>query len=294
MNERLAKLARRRTDGAWELLATAAGNPVAIENCCEMLTAAMLDDLSQPGRMVEGRVEALSAFNPTALASLARKWPKPVRSQSLYVHMAWRVGLRHLLPIMPLHRAEFGVPILLEEASVVWRPESVTPITWRQAFDLIDERPIFNYTLVRELARHPFIGPYPTQIELEGSPTGMLRLLRGHVHQLDTDTRDYLAQCGRLCLGSDFRSGAYVAKSSTLDKSTGNWIHSETIKYIPLGNLNLAGNASAAPPIVELCREIGGNLVEELGDLLADQLPRQDPELAVRLIYLLLTHWCLP
>jgi len=295
MNERLAALARQRTEGPWELLATAAGNPDAIQKSCAMLSGAVLDDFFHPDWMVEERVEAVCAFDPTVLAALAREWPNPVKSASPFIRTAWRVGLRHLLPIMPLNREDLAVPELVEEASVLWQPDAAAPITWDQAFDLLDAQPIFNYTLVRRLARHPLVGPLPSRAGLIRCPAWMLPLLRGQVHQLEPAARDYLALCGQRCLGSDLRAGTYVAQSVSVDKATGTSVSTAPIKYIPLGDLNLEGNASAAPPIIELCREIGEGLVEDLGDALADQIQRlHDPKLAAPLVYLLLSRWTLP
>ena len=67
------------------------------------------------------------------------------------------------------------------------------------------------------------------------------------------------------------------------------------MKYIPLGKVDLEGNATEAPPIIEVCREIDPDLMEDLGNKLADQVPSlRDPRLAAPFVYLLLTGWNLP
>ena len=295
MNERLATLLRNRYEGRWELLAIAAGNVNAVHKACGMLSRSVLDDFVHPDWMVEERVEALSAFDPTVLASLAEEWPKPVETESPFIRHAWRAGLRHLLPIMQLTKEDFSVPELAEEISVLWSTDPSEPITWEQAFRQVDQKPIFDDILVRRLARRPLVDPLPSLDDLLQSPAWMLPLLRGHVHRLESSVRDYLADCARRCLASDLRSGAFVAYSVHFDVATGTSSRSDTVKYIPLGRVDLEGNATEAPPIIEVCREIDPDLMEDLGNKLADQVPSlRDPRLAAPLAYLLLTGWNLP
>ena len=203
MNERLAALLRNRYEGRWELLAIAAGNVNAVHKACGMLSRSVLDDFVHPDWMVEERVEALSAFDPTVLASLAEEWPKPVETESPFIRHAWRAGLRHLLPIMQLTKEDFSVPELAEEISVLWSTDPSEPITWAQAFRQVDQKPIFDDILVRQLARRPLVDPLPSLDDLLQSPAWMLPLLRGHVHRLESSVRDYLADCARRCLASD-------------------------------------------------------------------------------------------
>lgn len=292
---RLRSMAQQRTDGAWELLATSAGNPESTRLTCDMLSCDALDDVVYPYWMIEQRVEALSAFSPTALAMVASEWPRPIQTSSRTLHTAWRRGLRHLLPISSFTREEFAVPELVTENSILWNVGDSATITWDQAFRIVDEKPMFDYDVVRLLARRPLAYPLPSVDQILRCPVGMLRLLRGHVQRLDVATREYLGQSSKVCLSTDLRSGAYIAQEITVDRVSGDSTITKSIKYIPLGETALEGNASAAPWIVELCREIHSDLVDDLANQLAEQIPRlTDPRLAAPLVYLLLTPWTLP
>lgn len=295
MREHLRSLLRHRYDGRWELLATAAGNPDAVARTCDMLSCAVLDDFVHPDWLIEERVEALSAFDSSVLSSLAQAWPKPVETASPLIRWAWRAGLRHLLPILQLKREDFDVAELAEEVSIVWQEAPGPPISWDQAFQLIEQESIFNYATIRRLARRGLADPLPSVDKLLLAPPWMLPLLRGHVHRLEHSTQDYLANCAQRCLASDLRSGAYVAQVISVDRATVTSTITKSIKYIPLGETGLEGNASAAPPIIELACEIGNDLVDDIANKLAEQIMRlTDPKLAAPLVYLLLTPWHLP
>lgn len=295
MREHLRSLLQQRYDGAWELLATPAGNPNAVARTCEMLSCAVLDDFTHPDWLIAERVEALSAFDPSRLSSLAKTWPKPVETASPLVRWAWRAALRHLLPFSHLARKDFTVPELAEEVSIVWEEDPAPPITWDYAFHLVEQEPIFNFALIRRLARRGLADPLPSLDKLLLSPPWMLRLLRGHVHRLDASTKSFVIKSAQRCLASDLRSGAYVAQEVTVDRTSGGSTITKSVNYIPLGEIDLSGNATEAAPILELCREFGTELVDDLANLLAAQIVRlTDPRLAAPLAYLLLTPWNLP
>jgi hypothetical protein len=199
-----------------------------------------------------------------------------------------------VLPILSLKREDLVVPELAEELAIFWDDDSRKPICWDEAIRLLNEQAMFDYGLVRRLARHPLIDPLPTVDDLLRSPPWALPLLRRHVHRLNFPTRDYLIRSAKECLSADLRSGAYVAQETTVD-GHGAPIVTKSIKYLTLSETALRGNAYAAPPIVELCREFGGELVSELACGVAEQLPRlKDPRMATSLVYLLLTPWTLP
>jgi hypothetical protein len=190
---------------------------------------------------------------------------------------------------------DFAVPELAEEVSVLWGSDDQTPITWDEAYDVINNLPMFNYTVVRRMAQRPLVGPLPNVDDLLCAPAWMLPLLRGKAQQLEAQTQDYLVSCGLCCLGSDLRSGAFVAQVAMTDPVTAVPVLTAPIKYLPMGKLSLEGNAAMAPPIIQLCREFGRSITEELSNMLAAQLPRlTEPKLAAPLVNILLTSWTLP
>jgi len=260
-----------------------------------MLSCAVLDDFVHPDWLIAERVESLCTFDPLVLASLAQTWPKPVETASPLIRWAWRAALRHLLPFLHLTREDFAVPELAEEISIVWQEDPGPPITWDYAFHLVEQEPIFNFTLIRRLAKRCLADPLPSVDKLLLSPPWMLRLLRGHVHRLDAPTKSFVIRCAQRCFASDLHSVPYVAQEVTFDRITGGSAITKSINYIPLGEIDLSGNATEAPPILELCREIGTELVDDLANQLAAQVTRlTDPRLAAPLVYLLLGPWNLP
>jgi hypothetical protein len=295
MNDKLAAVVRQRHEGTWSLLAAAAGDSIAVDRVSQMISKDTLGAQVHPDYLITERVEALAAYNPDALARLAREWPKA--GETFAADLAWVAGLRHLIPIMKLQSEDFAIPRfgLAEEASILWLSDVTTPITWLQAFQEIDNEPVFNYRLARRLGKRPLVGPMPSVSDLERAPVGMLLLLRGHMHRCSHLVHEYLVRCALRCLSADLWKGNESINESKLDPISGQWIVTKSVKYIPLGQRNLEGDADSALPIVELCREFDLRAIASLGGRLVSLIPRiTEPKLVAPLVYLLLTSWTLP
>ena len=82
---------------------------------------------------------------------------------------------------------EFDVPELADEFDVLWGDVADGPLTWSAIFEMVKGQPIFDYHLIRKLARVGLVGPYPSLADLLDAPPGMLRLLRGNVSHLTSE-----------------------------------------------------------------------------------------------------------
>src|SRR6185295_4621047 len=116
MSARLRTFVLDRHDGFWELLATAAGHPVAIAKSERGLSAEALGQcFNGPAgspSIVQARVEAIAAFNVGVLAELAGTWRSPKGLTADFDDVAndfwasaWCSALRHLSRIGAVERA---------------------------------------------------------------------------------------------------------------------------------------------------------------------------------------------
>ena len=127
---------RRRSDGYWELLATAAGAPEAVERTVRGLTAQELDrgahGLALAPSLVEERVEALAAHDVGRLVELAREWTAPsAMDDHPWWQAAWRTSLRHLKDAGAISRQDVEAPWLEGEVAVLW-DEPAESLSWRE------------------------------------------------------------------------------------------------------------------------------------------------------------------
>lgn len=181
-----------RSDGYFELLATAAGDPEATKRTHEGLTGgALTAGAHGPAvapSLVAERVEALSVASAGRLGALSEGWPAG-EDRGPFIDAAWRTALRHLQHLggAAAERAEAlrRQPSLQAEAVRVWGPAAPPPVLeWE---DLgAGPSTLDRY---RGLAWAPLAEASLTAEDLSAVTPLALRALRGRTTVLDASAR---------------------------------------------------------------------------------------------------------
>lgn len=193
LTEQLAK----RMDGYWELVATAVGQEVSLDKTLTGLSAkelarGALGKAIAPS-VIRARVEALAAYDPALLASLAREWiaPHEIVDDPAWA-AAWSTSLRHIKEVNRLERADVDVPALAEEVDVLWF-EPGQPISWYDtARRLAGAEKPWSYNELRKLARCALVEPSLSDQDLAHARVAMVRLLRGRTSILDSTAHTFI------------------------------------------------------------------------------------------------------
>jgi len=144
------------------------------------------------------RVEALAAWNRTALVELTSQWNKPseIHDDPAWT-AAWTASMRHLQAVKAFDSAYFDVPELASEMAIVFSTRKPT-VSWG---DLADRwrtvHPAFDH--IREMAQGFLVEASISKEDILTAPIAMLRLLRGRARLLEhgaveaIETRAYSA-----------------------------------------------------------------------------------------------------
>ncbi len=212
--ERLQRLMGSRSDGHWELFATAVGNGTSVRRTLEGLSSvALVANVGGPAispSIVEQRVQALAAFDTQRLADLSREWKDPselsldlMDASVDFWTSAWRSSLRFLVLGGEVPKLEGLLPLPLEiEKDVLLEAEELELNTWDDLTHHV--RDTATYSDLRALDRAKVSVDRPvTRARLveflggESPSTEALERLRVLQHRtvfLDSSAQDYLGK----------------------------------------------------------------------------------------------------
>lgn len=212
-NTEFREFLARRHDGFWELLATSAGNAASVSKTIAGLQgAAFADGHRGPARtfsLVEQRIDALGAYQPSLIVELAAAWKRPAalgsdpmdEERDLLI-AAWASAIRYLAPVAAVTVDELrtGIPAIRDEADVFFGPLELIPTSWSDLVAMF-ARGYLGWHKLRQLDRVKLnLGSVtPTRLDellhIEGSgPQGLgcLRVLRGRETSLTADAATWL------------------------------------------------------------------------------------------------------
>ena len=227
-----------RSDGYWELLATAAGAYGSVARTEESLSVEALR-LGSHGQatapsIVRERVEALAAWNPLALARLTVGWfePRDIGDDPWWT-AAWSTALRHLKSLGPLERDRFDVPSLAAEVALLWDDGSPRGFSWRQLVSPA-VTPL-SFESARALASARMMETTLSKNDLITCPLSMLRLLRGRANLLDISAIDHVIARARSWQDQDPLESALaleVCQEASVEEDVIDCIRMDVIEHV--------------------------------------------------------------
>lgn len=210
MNHELLALMRARTEGNWEFLATAAGERSSVERTVRCLDGSTLPtDRFSSRTVVRQRIEALAAFDTSALARVASTWPLPQEfpgngSSGIATRLteAWAAALRHL-PLSVQQKILRGdVPKAYNQERVALVTPAPCFVDWIEVIQFVRNAPSYAHLRATDRSTFPSLSPSAFWIDtLLDIPHGgrwsafqTVRVLRGGVHHLSPEARMYLLE----------------------------------------------------------------------------------------------------
>ena len=174
--EQLKQACRQRTDGRWQLLATAAGHEKSIRQILESLDVneLRLDTMKAvPASLVGDKIMALSVSRPQLLGDLLSQWEQEPRTGDLYVDAACLTAAINI-----------GRSIL----TVVKLDPDAEPWSWEEQLKNEPLKIMWDPEYIRFLASRPLVNKKLTLANMENCierGKGLLKTLRTQEVQID-------------------------------------------------------------------------------------------------------------
>jgi hypothetical protein len=192
-----------RSDGYWELLATAVGNPDALAQTRKGLAREALErgafGEGVAPSIVRQRVEALAAWNRETLVELAMGWiePSKIDRNPLWT-AAWGASMRHLHSANIFGSEYFSVPELASERAIVFSTRRPA-VSWRELARRWQSSSL-PFDAVRETAQALLSERTISRDDVITAPVSMLRVLRGRANLLEPDAINAIETRARVAL----------------------------------------------------------------------------------------------
>ncbi|MGC4070809.1 MAG: hypothetical protein QM784_40270 [Polyangiaceae bacterium] len=186
-----------KSDGYWELLATAVGNGAAVaKSLAGLQGSAFKEGVCGPSgtpSLVGRRVDALAAYRPSLLVEASKTWTKPsemsydlMASENDLLFAAWFSSLRFLVPAGTVSASDFRTNYtgICEEAGVQFSPTPFQVSDWNELIEHFEggEMP---HNRIRAMDRYALLLPPADRGMLKrllgrGKPTafGRIRIFR--------------------------------------------------------------------------------------------------------------------
>jgi hypothetical protein len=208
---------RQRSDSYWELLATAAGAEESLAKTLEGLAANELA-LGSRGKaiapsIVRERIEAVAAWAPHMLASVAERWNRPDQiGMDPWWTAAWEPALRHLKNLSVIEKHMVDVPELSNEVALLWNVNADESISWRETAAEF-RRGTISYNGIRSRSCGKLIEPELGRADIERNPIVLLRMLRGRASVLDDEAADLVLSMLPTCEVRDPLEAAVIIET---------------------------------------------------------------------------------
>lgn len=234
LNDTFHEVLRRRTDGRWSLVASAAGRSDAIENLCKTLSSEELDQGAMGSfltpSLVSERVEALAAFGRHTLVNVASKWRTPAEiGDDPFWLAAWNSALRHVAAELDLKESELRSSSLADEVELIWPSSTKVSYSW----DDLNERCLTHlvpYEYIRLWSIGDLMDHQIDASQVRRAPTLLLRVLRDRLQLLTNDAVLKLQERGDSLLEQDPFEAALLAEVlSTFDEK---WITTWRLRFL--------------------------------------------------------------
>jgi hypothetical protein len=219
MNQGLLSVMKARTDGDWELLATAAGEPSSVDRTIAALSGPVLASSGiTSGTHARRRVEALAALDIVEVLAVADAWLRPGQaagngsgSPPALVE-AWATALRFLPQNRQLALLEGDVPGAWEEEKLALTSPIPPFATWEHLIHFVQRAR--GYAELRAVDR----GLFPVTAVTEGVIDALLdvpprkrwgqfqalRVLRPLIDRLSPNARAFLLDLALASWGEFF------------------------------------------------------------------------------------------
>ena len=174
--EQLKQACSQRTNGRWELLATAAGNEESIRQTlrCLNVNELRLDtDIALPSNLVEDRVLALSVSRPELLRNLFNQWKMEPRTGDSYLDSGC---------------LDIALKTACRCFTVVEIDPDAEPWSWEEQLKNEHLKIMWDPDYIRLLGSRPLNDKVLTQNDIEnaiGSGMSVLKTLRTQKVQID-------------------------------------------------------------------------------------------------------------